>query len=148
MKTVKLHFNLKPQTKLRPRLSVRGRGKRRVFKAFTPKKTVIFETHVKDIALDYMAKYHLQPFTGPLEVSIWFYMPRPRTPKNPKSKNWKVHHISTPDLDNLVKAVLDGLQGSVFVDDKTIVSLAAHKLYDEYDSLGHVEVLIGEKDID
>jgi hypothetical protein len=51
------------------------------------------------------------PADGPLTVRITFIMPRP------KNKVWKQKpmprycHIKKPDLDNLVKAVLDALNG-------------------------------------
>ena len=39
--------------------------------------------------------------------------------------------VVKPDIDNYVKAVLDGLNGLLFVDDKQIIELTARKKYSE-----------------
>jgi Holliday junction resolvase RusA-like endonuclease len=38
-------------------------------------------------------------------------------------------HTSRPDLDNLIKTVLDALNGIAYTDDKQIVRLGATKAY-------------------
>ena len=48
---------------------------------------------------------------------------------------------SKPDLDNIIKAVLDGCNGVVFRDDKQVVSIHAAK---EYGEAPGVEVIIEE----
>jgi Holliday junction resolvase RusA-like endonuclease len=68
------------------------------------------------------------PADGPLTVSITFIMPRP------KHKVWKQKpmprycHIKKPDLDNLVKAVLDALNGLAWRDDAQIHTLHISKV--------------------
>nr|DAQ86101.1 MAG TPA: Endodeoxyribonuclease RusA [Caudoviricetes sp.] len=47
----------------------------------------------------------------------------------------------TPDADNIAKAVLDGLNGVVYADDKQIVELKVIKAYAE---VPRVEVTIEE----
>lgn len=39
------------------------------------------------------------------------------------------HHVSKPDLDNVAKAALDGINGVVFEDDSQVVELRARKAY-------------------
>jgi Holliday junction resolvase RusA-like endonuclease len=39
------------------------------------------------------------------------------------------HHLVSPDADNIAKAVLDGLNGTVWVDDKQVVCLTVKKRY-------------------
>ena len=48
-----------------------------------------------------------------------------------------------PDLDNIAKAVLDGLNGLAFDDDKQVVSLKVSKRYDHE---ARIEVEIREKE--
>jgi Holliday junction resolvase RusA-like endonuclease len=45
-----------------------------------------------------------------------------------KKTGW---HVSRPDIDNIVKAILDGLNGVVFADDASVAQLVASKEYGE-----------------
>lgn len=62
--------------------------------------------------------------TYPVRVFVTFVLPRKSHPDRTR-----VHHVMKPDLDKLVRALFDGLTGSVFVDDKQVVALAAGKVY-------------------
>lgn len=65
---------------------------------------------------------------GPVTMSIRVIMPRP------KHKVWKrkampsYPHINIPDLDNLVKGIIDALQGLAFKDDKQVFEIYARKI--------------------
>lgn len=61
-------------------------------------------------------------FVGPLELNIIFFMGSTR------QKGW---HALRPDLDNLIKFVLDVMNGIVFNDDKQVVRIIAEKMYDK-----------------
>ena len=55
--------------------------------------------------------------------------------------------MATLDIDNLVKFVLDGVNGLVYKDDKQVVKLVAYKLYDsESDCGGRTVVEVTEFD--
>ena len=72
-------------------------------------------------------------FDGPVAATITFYLDRPKsTPKRVK------YPAKRPDLDKLVRAVLDGLQaGGAFHDDAQVVRLAARKVfYGDHDVRG------------
>lgn len=72
------------------------------------------------------------PWEGPVSVALTFYLPRP------KSLPKRVRQPATrPDIDKLVRAVLDALTGIVFGDDGQVVSLAASKRYATADVPGH-----------
>lgn len=60
---------------------------------------------------------------GPLHVDIKFFMPH----KTKKSGSW---HEVRPDLDNLIKFVLDVAIGILYEDDKQIAKITAEKVYD------------------
>jgi crossover junction endodeoxyribonuclease RusA len=79
---------------------------------------VVEESRVTGIAID------LSPY-APLIVDASFYLPRPKS--TPKRVDYPAKR---PDLDKLVRAVLDGLQaGGAFADDGQVVDLYARKSF-------------------
>lgn len=87
--------------------------------SFTPKKVAVWEKLVKEEA----SKHFNQPLTGPIQVSIIFYMDRP------ESRRKDIWVPTTPDLDNLEKAILDALNGVAYEDDRYVVAKNAQKRY-------------------
>ena len=76
----------------------------------------------------------VEPLTKPLRVEMTFT----QTPAESKSKKFKAAALAgeekptkKPDIDNLVKLVLDALNGVFFADDKQVVELEAVKKYGE-----------------
>jgi len=68
--------------------------------------------------------------TGPLHLTVAFYMPIPTSwslKKQHAAEN--ASHLSKPDLSNLVKFVEDASHGILFTDDAQITSIAASKWY-------------------
>lgn len=61
---------------------------------------------------------------GPLYLILHFKLQKPKT----LSKTVQ-HHVKRPDLDNLIKAVKDGLKGVCYKDDCQIIRIAATKEY-------------------
>jgi Holliday junction resolvase RusA-like endonuclease len=51
-------------------------------------------------------------------------------------------HTKKPDLDNVAKAIIDGMNGIIFKDDSQIINLHVTKVYAE---VGKVEVLVREE---
>jgi Holliday junction resolvase RusA-like endonuclease len=92
-----------PRPKSRPRV-VNGR-------AYTPKATAEYERYLRDFLAP---RWERKPLTEPLSVQMYFYRDTRRR----------------VDLDNLIKSVLDAMQGLVFVDDYQIVRISAEKRYD------------------
>ena len=115
----------KPIAKHRPRFARRG------------KHVVTYsdqqEDEVKFISLAQLSVD--EPMSGPLKAQIEFYMPRPKshygTGKNSGilKPNAPGYHTVKPDTDNLIKFVLDCLNGIAFHDDALIFSLYANKYY-------------------
>lgn len=60
---------------------------------------------------------------GPVSVGLRFVMPR----RAAEPKRVTPAHTRKPDLDKLVRAVLDGLTGIVFTDDSQVVFVGAGK---------------------
>lgn len=110
--------------------------------AYTPKKTADYENFVKECYKSASSEYS----ENPLEVRIiaWCGIPKSTTKKNRALMlEGKTKPAKKPDLDNIIKIVLDSLNGIAYKDDSQIVSLIAQKFYAEE---ARVEVEIIEKD--
>jgi Holliday junction resolvase RusA-like endonuclease len=99
--------------------------------SFTPKRVAEWEKEVKAEA----EKIFVKPLNGPLGIELIFYMHRP---KSRRKETWVT---TTPDLDNLEKAVLDGLSGVVYTDDRLVVRKRSEKRY-VLSGAPRVEVLV------
>jgi Holliday junction resolvase RusA-like endonuclease len=64
------------------------------------------------------------PVPNPVEMTIEFRLPRPKTVKR------DLPYVA-PDLDKLIRAVLDALTGIAYVDDGQVVSINSSKVYGE-----------------
>lgn len=120
------HVDLEPVPKGRPRFSKIGGFVR----SYTPKKTSDYEAQVKAIAQNAMTR---EPLETPLAAFLYFRLPIPKS--YPKKRvaaclSGLERPIKKPDLDNLAKSVLDGLNGVVYLDDAQLVSLHITKVYD------------------
>lgn len=117
-----------PIGKGRPRF---GRNKGGNVITFTPQKTREYEQSVQ--ALAQVAMMNRTILEGPVKVCITAFF-------NHKSNTgW---HTSRPDLDNIAKAILDGLNGIIYVDDNQVAQIVASKKYDEGEE--RVEVTVEE----
>ena len=73
--------------------------------------------------------------TGPLELTVMFYMPRPAchygTGKNKDvlKEGAPSYHTSAPDTTKLLRALEDALTGVIWRDDAQIAVQYGHKLY-------------------
>lgn len=113
---------IKPRPKRRPQ---HGKGY-----TFTPKETREYEALVGF----YARRALKRPLEGEITVRMDLYMPIPRSwpeDKRTAAEGGLIRPSSRPDIDNLVKAVLDGMNGIAFKDDGQIVSLTANEWYGE-----------------
>ncbi len=109
---------------------------------YTPEKTVKYENRVKAKARRVMRG--LPIMTGPVTCRLKFSMPIPKSWARRKRSDAALGLIrpaSRPDLDNLLKAILDALNLIVFVDDSQITDLIVTKRYAEEPG---VEVTVAE----
>jgi Holliday junction resolvase RusA-like endonuclease len=76
-----------------------------------------------------------EPYEGPVKIEHAFLFPRPKSHLKKSgglTSSAPLHHVSKPDLDNLVKAVWDTLTSEGFWrDDSQIVSETTTKAYAE-----------------
>lgn len=123
---IKLQIDLEPKPKQRPKV---GRGR-----AYTPPQTARYEAAISEAAA------HLIPMEGALELEAVFVFPRLKA--TPKSEPERALKATRPDLDNLIKALKDGLQGHAFNDDAQITQLKARKVYAALGERPHIEVSV------
>lgn len=110
-----------PVPKGRPRFTRQGR-------TYTPAKTKTYEEQVAALARAACP----EPLKTPVAVLVTAVFPVPLTyPKKRREAclNGLERHTKRPDLDNIVKAVTDGMNGVVYGDDSQIVRLVANKVY-------------------
>jgi len=126
----------KPLAKARPFFSTKG-GKVR---AFTPNTTTSYENLVKITAQTYFKT----PLTGAISLSIHFLLPRPKYLYWKRKPMFACYCDKRPDIDNLAKAVIDGLNGVAFKDDGQISVLHITKMYHSGDEGPRTEIEVEE----
>lgn len=108
--------NLKPKPKERPRYN----SLRKV--TYTPQATKDYEESIGWAYKTQDGTKHL----GAVALYVNFLF---------KGKDLLKEHTSKPDVDNLVKALMDGLNGVAWEDDCQVVSIDAHKYWAEFDGI-------------
>lgn len=75
----------------------------------------------------------LQPVAGPVRLELTFYLPRPQGHLGARGLRPSApgHHCNKPDLDKLVRAVLDALTTAAYADDSQVVAIESWKLWAE-----------------
>lgn len=100
--------------------------------AYTPAKTANYETLVR---LSYQQKYAGCTFEKnvPLLADITALFPIPKSASKKlqeKMLSGAVRPTKKPDCDNIIKAVLDALNGVAYYDDSQVVKICIRKRYD------------------
>jgi len=127
-----------PKSKERPMVTHKG-GKTWTY---TRKATSSFENLIKMNAI----KHFNKPLEKSVGIHIKFYLHRP------KYLIWKtkpmpaVYNPKRPDIDNLIKSVVDGLNGIAFKDDAQIVNIHAEKMYHSGNEGARTEIKIWEEE--
>lgn len=115
-----------PVGKERPRHDPRHPERR----PHTPEKTKAYE---EKIAWAWK-QAHGEMIDGPVEMMITAYYRIPKSATLAQKEKMRTGDIlpeKRPDIDNVVKAVMDGCQGVAFKDDAKVVRVSAAKLYSE-----------------
>jgi Holliday junction resolvase RusA-like endonuclease len=125
-----------PVAQGRPRITTIGGHPR----AYDPAKSASYKNYIALAASIVMT--HRKPAEGPLSVEMHIALPVPASWSKKKSAEALQNVVCPtvkPDIDNLIKIVLDSLNGIVWHDDKQVVSIYASKAYAEKPGL-HVFV--------
>lgn len=117
----------KPQGKSRPRIErnpytgkVHGR---------TPQKTVDYENFIKWCYKACKGEFYGSSCLS-VDIQAYFQIPKSTSKKQRAEILEKdIKPTVKPDCDNIIKAVLDALNGVAYVDDKQVVSISCSKHY-------------------
>lgn len=136
---VQFTVDANPVPKGRPKFSKIGGFVR----TYTPKKTSDYETIVRETAQQAMGP--TEPLETPTAVYLYIRLPIPQSYSKKRKEaclSGQEKPIKKPDIDNLAKSILDGINGVIWKDDSQIVSLHITKVYA---SGTGVDVLIKEE---
>jgi Holliday junction resolvase RusA-like endonuclease len=106
-----------PVPKGRPRMTKTGH-------VYTPKKTATYERKVALLATIARQGAHRKPFTGPVGISAVFRFGTKRR----------------IDIDNVLKAVLDSLNGILYEDDSQVMEIQVRKVMGSDEPGAHIVV--------
>lgn len=110
--------------------AITGPGGRPIISNYTPEKTVAYEKQIA--AAGRIAMIGRKVFVGPLGVRLHIDCPIPASWSQKKQRMALAGDVlptTKPDKDNVIKAIYDGLNGIVWVDDVQIVDGAQRKRY-------------------
>ncbi len=118
----------KPQAKQRPRFTRSGH-------VYTPPETANYENMVK---LSYREKYGDRVLQNAIQADITVSVSIPKSVS--KKKYWemetgRLYPTKKPDCDNIIKSVLDALNGVAYADDKQVVKVSCTKKYGNKDGV-------------
>ena len=113
---------------------IRGKGRPRLTKsghAFTDEKTRNYENLVKLLAMEAMKKAGVTATDKPVKATInaFFEIPKSYTKKKVQAIINGEIKPAKPDIDNIIKSILDGCNKIIFKDDVQIYSINATKSY-------------------
>lgn len=124
--TIKITVPGDPVAKGRPRFN-RATGR-----SYTPAKTEHYENLIR-LAYDLQCPDR-KPAEGPITIYMKAYFSIPGSwsqKRQTAAAKREIHKISKPDLDNCLKAALDGLNKVAWRDDSQIDEIHMWKAYDE-----------------
>jgi Holliday junction resolvase RusA-like endonuclease len=112
-------------------------------RAYTPKATSDYESIVRATAQQAMGS--TDPLETPIGAYLYIRLPIPKSHSKKRKEaclSGQEKPIKKPDIDNLAKSILDGMNCVVWKDDSQIVSLHVTKVYS---SGSGVDVLVKEE---
>ena len=119
-----LFFPIHPVAKARPAITKTGL-------VYTKKKTREFENNIQDLAIKQLQKLEMgKPIEGGVAIEVEFALSIPKSYTGKKRRDCmeqKKLPLVFPDLDNLIKSLLDGMNKILYRDDKQIVWLSSSK---------------------
>lgn len=126
--------------KERPQARVIGQGKKAHPQFYTPAKTRAWEEHIGEHAVAQLRTL-TEDFVMPVSERRFMVNMRFNIRKPSSYPKHVVHAVKKPDLDNLLKAILDGIvTAGVIDDDNAITDLSVCKRYATDDHPLGVEV--------
>ncbi|MBQ3407621.1 MAG: RusA family crossover junction endodeoxyribonuclease [Clostridia bacterium] len=103
---------------------------------YTPTRTKDYETLVEQY---FLLKYpRFKPFEGRVQVEINANFEVPKSAKKAEKELMlenKINPTKKPDIDNIIKIILDAMNGIAFRDDTQITKLQVEKIYSTSESV-------------
>lgn len=124
MKKFNITIPITPVPKARPRFTRYGH-------TYTPKKTADYEKAIAEYWRQATHNFQYDREQA-LIVNLVFGMPIPKSTSKSKTElmaNGTIRPTKKPDVDNLAKAVMDGLNGVAWADDSQVVRVSIYKEY-------------------
>ena len=103
-------------------------------KAYDPEKSRNYKAYVRMLATQAMKDSGFTMIEGPcvLRIDAYFEVPKSKSKKfREAALASKERPTKKPDADNIVKAILDALNGLMYKDDSCIVELSCVKYYSD-----------------
>lgn len=123
---VQFHLTGQPQGKGRARAFVRGGH----VAHYTPEKTRSYESMIRGAAMDAMGDREPMDMAVTVKLRAVFGIPASYSKaKRAAALSGALWPAKKPDLDNITKAWLDGMNGVVFRDDSQVVREEYSKVY-------------------
>jgi Holliday junction resolvase RusA-like endonuclease len=127
-----------PQGKGRPRFRRAGN----FVTTYTDQKTKDYELRIKHQAMAAMGS--AKPSKMPIDLSIQICCSIPCSwskKKQMQALGGEIFPTNKPDIDNILKAVSDAMNGVVYDDDRQIISVRVVKYYGQ---IPHLSIKVGE----
>ena len=125
-----------PQGKARPRFS------RKSGTVYTPAKTAKYEKEIRQAFLDARGKMISAGSYVAVTVDAYFEIPKSYTKRKRLACERNINRPDKkPDIDNVVKVVLDALNGVAYVDDKQVIGVICRKWYSRSSGFLKVQIL-------
>ena len=141
MYTIRFVYKGKPIGKERPR-TINKNGK---VWSYTPKKTMEYESQIRNRFLEsadfFEAPFFTKDYDGKIVINInaYFKIPESYSDSRKFLLNGKAYP-KKPDCDNLIKAILDALNGIAYKDDSQVYEIHITKRYNRVEGI-EVEIL-------
>lgn len=126
-----IHFTIDGpvQAQQRPRFARKGRH----VHTYDAKESRTYKAHVKKCAIPYAPKDLID---SAIELHVVIYRPLTSDIKRSKVQktralNGERKPIKKPDIENLVKGIMDGCTGVLWADDSLVTKLVAEKVFGE-----------------
>ena len=121
---ISFDYLMVPMSAPRPRVTKTGH-------AYMPKEYTAWKRQFSQSTAIYLNDIaDFKTIDYPIHVKIEFIFPRPQRMQHREIPQYQLPHASKPDIDNLIKAVLDGLKDAqVYTDDNLVSSVHARKAY-------------------
>jgi Holliday junction resolvase RusA-like endonuclease len=126
MMSIVFDVPLEPKGKGRPRFSRHGK----FTKVYTDQATLDYETAIQVCASKAMGAQ--KPLETPVSVYLYIRVSIPKSYSKKRSEaclSGAERPAKKPDIDNIAKAFLDAMNGTVYLDDTQVVELNIKKVY-------------------